>query len=79
MNRLRLVTHRFAGVRPPITPKGRLDDKTETDLEALKKMPASKKGKLFKEEAPIQKHPGGINPTTGERGGPGTDFLISPI
>ena len=34
-------------------------------------MPASKKGKLFKEEAPIPKHPGGVNPHTGERGGPG--------
>lgn len=36
-----------------------------------KKMPASKKGKLFMEQAPIPKWPGGVNPHTGERGGPG--------
>merc|ERR1711953_111757 len=57
--------------RPPINPKGKFDDKTEADLEAVKRMPASQKGKLYMEEAPIQKHPGGINPETGERGGPG--------
>lgn len=34
-------------------------------------MPASKKGKLFMEQAPIPKWPGGVNPNTGERGGPG--------
>ena len=36
-----------------------------------KRMPASKKGKLFMEQAPIPKWPGGVNPHTGERGGPG--------
>jgi len=60
-----------SSTRPPLTPKGRFDDKTDADLEAVKKMPASKKGKLFMEQAPIPKWPGGVNPNTGERGGPG--------
>lgn len=72
MHRVIRLSHRLkSSARPPVMPKGRLDDKTDTDLEAVKRMPASKKGKLFKEEAPIPKHPGGVNPETGERGGPG--------
>ena len=72
MHRVIRLSHRLkSSARPPVMPKGRLDDKTDTDLEAVKRMPASKKGKLFKEEAPIPKHPGGVNTETGERGGPG--------
>lgn len=60
-----------SGARPPVNPKGRFDEKTEADLEAVRRMPESKKGKLFMEQAPIPKWPGGVNPNTGERGGPG--------
>ena len=60
VNQTKLVSRtKTTSARPPINPKGRLDDKTEADLEAVKRMPASKKGKLYMEQAPIQKHPGG--------------------
>ena len=62
---------RLSSTRPPINPKGRFDDRNEADLEAVKKLPQSQKGKLFMEEAPIPKWPGGVNPNTGEKGGPG--------
>lgn len=56
----KLVTRaKTTSARPPINPKGKFDEKSEADLEAVKRMPASKKGKLYMEEAPIQKHPGG--------------------
>ena len=78
MNRIiRHVTFtqiRLGSTRPPINPKGRFDDRNEADLEAVKKLPESQKGKLFMEEAPIPKWPGGVNPNTGEKGGPGIDF-----
>lgn len=56
-----IVRAKTTSARPPINPKGKFDDKTEADLEAVRRMPASKKGKLYMEEAPIQKHPGGGN------------------
>ena len=60
VNQTKLLSRtKTTSARPPINPKGRLDDKTEADLEAVKRMPASKKGKLYMEQAPIQKHPGG--------------------
>jgi hypothetical protein len=60
VNQTKLVFRaKTTSARPPINPKGKFDDKTEADLEAVKRMPASKKGKLYMEEAPIQKHPGG--------------------
>ena len=60
VNQTKLVSRaKTTSARPPINPKGKFDDKTEADLEAVKRMPASQKGKLYMEEAPIQKHPGG--------------------
>ena len=69
-----LTSIRLSSTRPPINPKGRFDDRNEADLEAVKKLPASQKGKLFMEQAPIPKWPGGLNPNTGEKGGPGRNY-----